>query len=90
MLDEVTVNALADAVVDYNGAMLIVTHDRFLIRGVVEGERVEDSDDENDNIEEPEETRRGAVSVLKGGRLKEQAGVRDFEQSLEKRVAKML
>ena len=91
-LDFDTVNALADALVDYNGAILIVSHDRFLIRRVVEGERVEYSDDENDNIEEPEEKkRRRALFVLKGGYLKEQAGgVRDFEKSLEKRVAKML
>lgn len=89
-LDFDTVTALADALAGFNGALILVSHDRFLVRRVIEGEQVEDSDDE-DAAQEPDlEDRRRSVFVLKAGRLKELArGVREFEESLEKRVAKM-
>lgn len=90
-LDFDTVTALAEALTDYNGALIVVSHDRFLIRRVVEGERDEDSDDENNAGEEEELEQRGRlVYLLKAGVLKEQSsGVAQFEKSLEKRLAKM-
>ncbi|QKX62157.1 uncharacterized protein TRUGW13939_09314 [Talaromyces rugulosus] len=98
-LDFHTVTALASALSTFNGAILIVSHDRFLVRSVVEGKRdaeaklnddfeAEDDDDQEDNDQGP---RRRVVYVLKTGKLVEQGdGVAQFENSLEKRVQKML
>lgn len=77
--------------------MLAVTHDRFLVRSVVEGKRDVDApldDDfeaESDGEADDETPRKRTVYVLKGGKLVEQSdGVNQFEKSLEKRVVKML
>lgn len=98
-LDFHTVTALASALSTFNGAILIVSHDRFLVRSVVEGKRdgevklsdnfeTEDNNDQEDNDQAP---RRRVVYVLKTGKLVEQdEGVTQFENSLEKRVQKML
>lgn len=90
--------ALASALSTFNGAILVVTHDRFLVRSVVEGKRDVDArldDDfeaESDGETGDDETpRRRTVYVLKSGKLLEQSdGVNQFEKSLEKRVVKML
>ncbi|KAB8224803.1 P-loop containing nucleoside triphosphate hydrolase protein [Aspergillus novoparasiticus] len=95
-LDFHTVTALASALSSFNGAILLVSHDRFLVRSVIEGKRDEEHqlDDDFEGVdEETDETqsRKRAVYVLKGGKLKEQnKGVEQFEQSLVKRVQKML
>lgn len=93
-LDFHTVVALAEALSDFSGAVLLVTHDRFLVRRVIEGERPDDADDDSDPSEalqkgELEHIR--SVYVLKNGKLELQpGGIVGFEQSLEKRVAKMM
>lgn len=98
-LDYHTVTALADALSGWNGAILMVSHDRFMIRRVVEGERKDDvsgdgeddDDDYDDDVDEEEEKRRRTVFLLKGGVLSVlEKGVSGFEQSLEKKVAKLL
>jgi ATPase subunit of ABC transporter with duplicated ATPase domains len=67
-LDFDTVTALAEALTGYNGAVLLVSHDRFLIRRVIQGEWDEDSDNESDAGGEPElEERRRSVFMLKWG-----------------------
>lgn len=92
-LDYRTVLALIDALSVWNGAILLVSHDRYLVRRVIEGEKhedLEDEDDGRDRSEEPEMFRR-AVYVLRDGKMKLQAaGISSFEKSLEKRVAKMI
>lgn len=76
--------ALASALSDFNGTVLIVSHDRFLIRSVIEGK-----DDTLDDEQDEEPDRRRAVYVMRAGKL-EQRSVEQFEQSLVKRVEKML
>lgn len=91
-LDFHTVTALADALGAWNGAVLVVSHDRYLIRRVVEGEREHAGDDEElPDDEDVVEGRSRTVLLLKGGHLKVlEEGVKGFEQSLERRVEKLL
>jgi ATPase subunit of ABC transporter with duplicated ATPase domains len=90
-LDFHTVTALADALGSWNGAILCVSHDRFLIRRVVEGEKDMDENGEESESDEEDDTRRRAVFLLKGGSLKVlENGVSGFEESLEKRVEKLM
>lgn len=92
-LDHYTVSALIGALRDYEGAVLLVSHDRFLVRGVVEGRgggECEEEDLERGGSGEKEIERRRIVYLLKGGRLKVlDGGVEDFERSLEKRLERL-
>lgn len=92
-LDFHTVTALGDALSSWNGAILVVSHDRYLIRRVVQGERdtEEGEDGEDSGDEEVERLRRRVVYLLKRGVLKTLGdGVKEFEQSLEKTVDKLM
>ncbi|KAF3016639.1 hypothetical protein E8E15_005091 [Penicillium rubens] len=95
-LDFHTVTALATALSSFNGAVLLISHDRFLVRSVIEGKRDTehklDEDFEGLEEEETEETpRRRSVYVIKQGKMNEQKdGVEQFEKSLVKRVEKLL
>jgi ATPase subunit of ABC transporter with duplicated ATPase domains len=90
-LDFYTVTALADALSAWNGAILCVSHDRYLIRRVVEGEKDEGTDSDDGEEDEEDDTRRIIVYLLKGGLLKGlEKGVLGFEESLEKRVEKLM
>lgn len=90
-LDFHTVTALADALSGWNGAILVVSHDRYLIRRVVEGQIEERDEDDDESEDEEEKPRRRTVFLLKGGILKIlENGVRGFEESLERRVEKLL
>ncbi|CZR65733.1 related to positive effector protein GCN20 [Phialocephala subalpina] len=88
-LDFHTVTALADALSSWNGAILVVSHDRYMIRRVVEGEKDGEGSEDDEGGEE-EESRRRVVYLLKGGVMKVlERGVSGFEESLEKRVEKL-
>lgn len=90
-LDFYTVTALADALSAWNGAILCVSHDRYLIRRVVEGEKDKGIDSDNGEEDEEDDTRRRIVYLLKSGLLKGlEKGVLGFEESLEKRVEKLM
>jgi ATPase subunit of ABC transporter with duplicated ATPase domains len=91
-LDFHTVTALADALAYWNGAVLVVSHDRYLIRRVVEGIKDRaNEDEESESEDEEEELRRRTVFLLKGGSMKAlEKGMRGFEESLERRVEKLL
>jgi ATPase subunit of ABC transporter with duplicated ATPase domains len=93
-LDFYTVTALSNALSDWNGAIILVSHDRFMIRRVVEGEKPESGEDEDggggEDEGEEDETKRREVYLLKGAKLKAlPGGVGEFEQSLEKKVQKL-
>lgn len=95
-LDFHTVTAMASALSTFNGAILLVSHDRFMVRAVIEGKRDLDHklDEDFEGVEEePSESqpRRRVVYVLRAGLLKVQdEGVEQFEKSLVKKVQKML
>ena len=99
VLDEVTthvdyhaVKALIEALNEFAGAIVLVSHDRHLIKAVVQGESDRFGSDSSGSESEDELealNRRRLVYLLKGGRLEEISGVQDFEQSLEKRLEKL-
>ncbi|KAL4909924.1 hypothetical protein BDW74DRAFT_45813 [Aspergillus multicolor] len=95
-LDFHTVTAFASALSTFKGAILLVSHDRFMVRAVIEGKRDQDHklDEDFEGVEdEQEETlpRRRVVYVMKTGAMVAQdEGVKQFEKSLVKRVQKML
>lgn len=102
VLDEVTTHldfyaiaALIGALAEFDGALLIVSHDRFLIRSVVENKTLDDNEERDDNDESASRQqdalqRRRSVYMLKEGKLMFQAdGVKQYEASLEKRIANL-
>ncbi|KAI9693907.1 MAG: hypothetical protein M1822_003178 [Bathelium mastoideum] len=91
-LDFYTVVALARALRSFNGAILLVSHDRFLFRSVIEGDVELLGLAEGDGLDSEENTEglRGNLYSLQSGRLRLlEHGVKDFEGSLEKKVAKL-
>ena len=97
-LDLPTVHALILALAAYQGAVVLVSHDRFLIRCVVEGEPVdelssgseEEDEDESQGRAKEETAGRRLVYELKAGRLIEKSGgVSEWETSLEGRLKKL-
>jgi len=92
-LDLATVSALARALQQYDGAVVLVSHDRFMIRTIIEGEPVDvdDSEDEDDDHRDDGEEveRRRLVYEVKAGKVKPlNGGVAAWETSLEKRLVK--
>ncbi|KAG6006305.1 hypothetical protein E4U21_007187, partial [Claviceps maximensis] len=100
-LDYETVTALRVALSRWRGAVVLVSHDRWFMRGVVEGTLNDDDgdDDGNDNDDgaggevnhgDDEAPRRRIVYRLKGGRMvKLEHGVDEFEALMQKRVDKL-
>ncbi|KAL6923649.1 hypothetical protein ACHAPO_007884 [Fusarium lateritium] len=88
-LDYETVTALRESLREWEGAVILVSHDRWFMRGVIEGAMEEDEETDEDNDEES--VRRRVVYRLKGGTMSTlENGVDAFEQLMEKRVKKLL
>ncbi|KAG6814535.1 hypothetical protein H0H92_000062 [Tricholoma furcatifolium] len=86
-LDADTVLALVEALKQYQGALLIITHDRFFMRCVVEGESPNESAEWSEEEEDEEEeggkgwqAKPGIVYRLIKGQLKPlEGGMRKYE-----------
>ncbi|CAM1511496.1 Fc.00g090090.m01.CDS01 [Cosmosporella sp. VM-42] len=90
-LDYETVTALREALRDWEGAVILVSHDRWFMRGVVEGAVDEGEEDSDQGNEEEEGIRRRVVYRLKGGKMVVlENGVDQFEQTMEKQARKLL
>jgi ATP-binding cassette subfamily F protein 3 len=93
VLDEVTTHLDSDSIVAlakglnaYEGALLVVTHDRFFMRSVVEGENPFDEEEEV----EWDEERKGDVFLLEKGQLRLlQGGVAAYEKRALKAVKRI-
>lgn len=91
-LDFYTVVAVAKALKAFNGALLLVSHDRFLMKSVIEGntDSLGLDEEEPESEEEAEAELQRSLYLLKKGNLERlEHGVQEFEGSLEKRVAKL-
>ena len=77
----------------FNGALLIVSHDRFLIKSVIEGDTellgLDEENEANTNAEEEDKVQRISYQLRKGTLTRLVNGIQDFENSLEKRVEKL-
>ncbi|KAG5300421.1 ATP-binding cassette protein [Histoplasma ohiense] len=94
-LDFHTVIALIEDLSSFSGAILLVSHDRYLVRGVVENKRAVAGQDGNvEMTTEPgddDESRRRSVYILRRGKLRiQENGVEQFEKSLQKRVQTLM
>src|SRR5690606_9923407 len=84
-LDFDTIVGLVEALEDWKGALLVVTHDRYFMRCVVEGEPARD-DDEEDEDSTKDDVKPGVVyRMLKAGKLKKlEGGMNQYEEIARK------
>lgn len=93
-LDLATVSALARALQQYDGAVVLVSHDRFMIRTIIEGEPVDPHDSEDEDADhgrhdDDEEHRRRVVYEVRAGKIKQlDGGIGAWETRLEKKLTK--
>lgn len=86
-LDLITVSALARALKEYNGAVILVSHDRYMIRTIVEGEPVDEDHRHKRGLGEWQCRR--IVYEVKGGKIEAvDGGVVAWEIALEKKLAR--
>jgi ABC-type bacteriocin/lantibiotic exporter with double-glycine peptidase domain len=87
-LDFDTVVALKDGLNAFDGAVILVSHDRYLLRAIIEWDSDDqDSDDEDSEDERVQPATESAVYALQKRRLVLlENGVSQFEQQLEKAV----
>ncbi|KAK9322524.1 P-loop containing nucleoside triphosphate hydrolase protein [Lipomyces orientalis] len=90
-LDFYTVTALSDALAAYHGALIVVSHDRYLIRRVIEGEVSGDAEeDEDDHDDLTVLARKHTVHRLVNGTLKVlKDGMGQFEKAMERKCASL-
>ncbi len=91
-LDYETVAALREALRGWGGAVVLVSHDRWFVKGVVEGLVDEEEEGSGEESEDEEEgLRRRVVYKLAAGKLSVlERGVQQFEEGMEKRVRKLM
>ena len=100
-LDADTIQALILAMREYDGAILVVTHDRFFMRCVVEGESPksiaqsykdgDDDDDDQDSSDDDDEAGKvGVVYRLTKGKLSKLAGGMEQYETLASKASSKL
>ncbi|KAK6516299.1 hypothetical protein TWF506_006208 [Arthrobotrys conoides] len=97
-LDSDTIVSLVDTLKEFKGAVLVVTHDRFFMKCVVEGESAHDDEDGSDEDEDFEDTGKGTYKAPKGtvyrvskGNMKiMERGMGQYEEIAEKSSKKLM
>ncbi|KAF3940164.1 hypothetical protein ABW19_dt0202275 [Dactylella cylindrospora] len=101
-LDSDTIVSLIDTLKEFQGAVLVVTHDRFFMRCVVEGESAhedkDDSDDDGEDFGEGGSANKGGYKAPKGtvyrvskGTMKiMERGMSQYEEIAEKSSKKLM
>ncbi|KAK0202880.1 ATP-binding cassette, sub-family F, member 3 [Desarmillaria ectypa] len=84
---------LVDSLMNFEGALLVATHDRYFMRAVVEGELDDEDEDDSDDADHTTRSRpttRGRVYRLVEGQMKLlEGGMRKYEQIAEKAAQKV-
>lgn len=99
-LDADTILGLMLALRDYEGALLVVTHDRFFMRCVIEGQNPakiwsrasmdEEVDDESSEDEEEEISKKRIVYRMFRGQLRVlQRGMEEYEEICERAAQRL-
>jgi len=90
-LDYETVTALREALTYWEGAVVLVSHDRWFMRGSIEGQMEDEDEEEDSSDDEGVSPRRRVVYRLKGGKMSVlENGVDEFERLVARRVEKLL
>jgi ATPase subunit of ABC transporter with duplicated ATPase domains len=101
-LDYETVGAVRDALRDWEGAVVLISHDRWAMRGAIEGARDEDEDDDgggsgdddgggSDDGDGSGGLRRRVVYYLQAGKLVPlKNGVQEYEERMDRKLAKLM
>jgi ATPase subunit of ABC transporter with duplicated ATPase domains len=83
-LDFDTVTALKDGLNSFDGAVVLASHDRYLLRAIIEREDLEDEDSEDKRVQPATDS---ALYALQKGRLvRLEHGISQFEQQLVKAI----
>lgn len=91
-LDADTIDGLIEALKVWEGALLVITHDRHFMRCVVDGEKLEKKDDDEESCgsEESDAGPPGTVyHVRKAGLRKLEGGMQQYEDIVAKSVDKL-
>ena len=85
-LDAPTIVALVSALRGWNGAVVLITHDRWFHKVLIEGMAIE-GDDEN----EIKETKVGQTYMVDKGRVRRmEGGMEEYERLIQKRMRRAL
>ena len=91
-LDADTIDALIEALQHWQGALLVITHDRHFMRCVVDREKPEMMGDEEDSSDSEDSDARApgiVYHVRKAGLRKLERGMRQYEDIVSKTVNKL-
>jgi ATPase subunit of ABC transporter with duplicated ATPase domains len=83
-LDFDTVRALKDGLNAYDGAVVLVSHDRYLLRAIIEREESEDKDSEDGGV--LPQTQSTLYAIEKRRMILLEQGVSQFEEQLVKAI----